>query len=98
MGKRITPKLIKASDDLGLVKAQIAELNEEKGVLEAIIIASGVGEVDGELFRSVHIHADRKQVAWKRIAEKLGASKRLISANTKTIQVDSVKVSARKTS
>jgi len=98
MAKRITPKLIKASDDLGLVKAQIAELNEEKKALEAIIIKSGVGEIEGDLFRSVHVHATRKQVAWKRIAEKLGASKQLIAGNTSTIEVDSVKVSARKTS
>ncbi len=98
MAKRITPKLIKASDDLGLVKAQIAELNEEKADLEAIIINSGVGEIEGDLFRSVHVHAERKQVAWKKIAIKAGASKQQNAGNTTTISVDSVKVSARTTS
>lgn len=98
MAKRITPKLIKASDDLGLVLAQISELQEEKTNLQAVLIDSGFSEIDGELFRSTVSHSTRKQVAWKRIAEKLGVSKQQIAANTTKIDIDTVRVVARKAS
>jgi len=98
MAKRITPKLIQASDDLGVVLAQIAELQEQKGALQKILIDSGFDEIDGELFRATVSHSVRKQVAWKRIAEKLGVSKQQIAANTKKIPIDTVRVVARKAS
>jgi Holliday junction resolvasome RuvABC ATP-dependent DNA helicase subunit len=98
MAKRITPKLVQASDDLGVVLAQIAELQEQKGALQKILIDSGFDEIDGELFRATVSHSVRKQVAWKRIAEKLGVSKQQIAANTKKIPIDTVRVVARKAS
>ena len=98
MAKRITPKLIKASDDLGIVLAEIAALQEQKGDLQKVLIDSGFDEIDGELFRSTVSHSVRKQVAWKRIAEKLGVSKQQIAANTKKIPIDTVRVVARKAS
>jgi len=98
MAKRIRPKLIQASDDLGVVLAQIAELQEQKGALQKILIDSGFDEIDGELFRATVSHSVRKQVAWKRIAEKLGVSKQQIAANTKKIPIDTVRVVARKAS
>ncbi len=98
MAKRITPKLIKASDDLGLVLAQIAELQEEKDTLQAVLIDSGFDEIDGELFRSTVSHSIRKQVAWKAIATKLGVSNQQIAANTTKIKIDTVRVVARKAS
>ncbi|KKK57162.1 hypothetical protein LCGC14_3057260 [marine sediment metagenome] len=71
MAKRITPKLIQASDDLGIVLAEIAALQEQKGDLQKVLIDSGFDEIDGELFRATVSHSVRKQVAWKRIAEEL---------------------------
>ena len=98
MAKRITPKLIQASDDLGVVLAEIAALQEQKGDLQKILIDSGFDEIDGELFRATVSHSVRKQVAWKRIAEKLGVSNQQIAANTKKIPIDTVRVVARKAS
>ena len=98
MAKRITPKLIQASDDLGVILAEIAALQEQKGDLQKILIDSGFDEIDGELFRATVSHSVRKQVAWKRIAEKLGVSNQQIAANTKKIPIDTVRVVARKAS
>ncbi len=98
MAKRITPKLIQASDDLGIVLAEIAALQEQKGDLQKVLIDSGFDEIDGELFRATVSHSVRKQVAWKRIAEKLGVSNQQIAANTKKIPIDTVRVVARKAS
>jgi Holliday junction resolvasome RuvABC ATP-dependent DNA helicase subunit len=98
MAKRITPKLIQASDDLGIVLAEIAQLQEQKGDLQKVLIDSGFDEIDGELFRTTVSHSVRKQVAWKRIAEKLGVSNQQIAANTKKIPIDTVRVVARKAS
>lgn len=98
MAKRITPKLIQASDDLGVVLAEIAALQEQKGALQKILIDSGFDEIDGELFRATVSHSVRKQVAWKRIAEKLGVSNQQIAANTTKIDIDTVRVVARKAS
>lgn len=98
MAKRITPKLIQASDDLGVVLAEIAALQETKGDLQKILIDSGFSEIDGELFRATVSHSVRKQVAWKRIAEKLGVSNQQIAANTTKIDIDTVRVVARKAS
>jgi hypothetical protein len=95
---RITPKLIKASDDLGVVLAEIAALQEQKGDLQKVLIDSGFSEIDGELFRSTVSHSIRKQVAWKAIATKLGASNQQIAANTSKINIDTVRVVARKAS
>lgn len=98
MAKRITPRHIEAVDDLGRLKARISKLKEDEAELKKFLLASGHDEIDGKKFRVTLIRTDRIQVAWKRIAEKLGASKQLIAGNTTTIPVESVKVVARKTS
>ena len=98
MAKRITPKLIQASDDLGTILAEIAALQEQKGDLQKVLIDSGFDEIDGTLFRATVSHSVRKQVAWQRIAEKLGVSNQQIAANTTKIDIDTVRVVARKAS
>ena len=90
-------KLANIADDLGRIKAEIADLEIRKGELEDIIIESGETEVEGRLFRVTVSIFDRATVAWRKIAEKLGASRQIIKANTgEAKEVITVKVVARK--
>ena len=90
-------KLANTVDDLGRLKAEIADLEVRKGELEDLLVESGESEIDGRLFRATVSIYDRATVAWKKIAKKLNASRQLIKANTADpVEVITVKVVARK--
>ena len=90
-------KIENTVDDLGRIKAEIADLNTRKVELEDVLIATGETEFEGRLFRATVSIYDRATVAWKKIAEKLGASRQIIKANTgEAKEVITVKVVARK--
>ncbi len=90
-------KLANIVDDLGRLKAEIADLEVRKGELEDVLVESGAAEIDGRLFRATVSIYDRATVAWKKIANKLNASRQLIKANTADpVEVITVKVVARK--
>ncbi len=90
-------KLANIVDDLGRLKAEIADLEVRKGELEDVLVESGEAEIDGRLFRATVSIYDRATVAWKKIAKKLKASRQLIKANTaEPVEVITVKVVARK--
>ena len=82
------------ADQLGVINARIAELQADSKKLKAEIIAGG-HMVEGDLFRATPIHADRTTTAWRKVAEKLHASRQIITAYSKTTGVDSVKITAR---
>jgi len=88
--------LKKTVDDLGRIKAKIADLTERKKELEYVLIDSGERTIEGKLFRVTISDYFKTAIAWKTIAEKLKASKRLISANTSESEVTRVSVYARK--
>ena len=87
-------KHLNIADQLGIVRARIAELQADEKALKAEIIATGI-PVEGELFRAVPVVAERTTTAWKKVAEKLNASRQLITAYSKTATVASVRVTAR---
>lgn len=89
-------KLAKKVDEIGRLKAEIADLTTLKRDLEDELIESGETEIEGRLFRSTVSHFWTNKVNWKGIATKLKASKRLISANTKEVEVIRVNTNARK--
>lgn len=90
-------KLANTVDDLGRLKAEIADLEVRKGELEDVLVESGESEIDGRLFRATVSIYDRATIAWKKIAEKLNASRQIIKANTgEPTEVITVKVVARK--
>jgi len=83
-------------DQLGTLQAEIAGLQAQEKELKQALIDEGVGIHDGDLFQANVIESERRNVAWKAIAEKLGASAQMIAGNTKVMIVTSVKVTARK--
>jgi hypothetical protein len=86
-------------DQLGAVKAQIAELKELEKQLSAKVkgelFESGERALEGDLFRAVLSIATRDVTDWKKIAIDLGASKQKIVSNTKQVPVNTLRVSAR---
>ena len=70
-------------DQIGYLRAEIAPLAEELKKLEAELKACGEGKYTGEYYDVTVYTSERDTVAWKKIAEKLGASRQIISGNTK---------------
>ena len=83
-------------DQLGSLMAEIAELQGQADALKADLVKEGVGTHEGDLFQATVFESERKNTAWKKIAEKLNASAQMIAGNTTYQIVTSVKVSARK--
>ncbi len=81
-------------DELGAIKAQIADLKALEATLKTDVIRCGGGE--GELFRATVSESTRKTVDWKTVAMHLKPSTQLLTAHTKASVVVAVRVSARK--
>ena len=84
------------ADQLGTIQAEIAELQSKANELKDQLIDEGEGTHEGDLFNATVVVAERKTTAWKKIAEKLEASRQMIAANTTVQDVVSVRVTARK--
>lgn len=82
-------------DQLGGIKAQIAELEKTEAQLVGILKAAGPGRVEGILFEANTFETERENVAWKAIAEKVGYTHQLKSANTSRSTTVTTKVQAR---
>lgn len=82
-------------DELGRIQAQIAELRIREKELKGEIFATG--DTEGDLFKAAIIEAERRQVDWKAIAQKLNPSHQLVRAHSVTKTVTSIKVTARST-
>ena len=86
-------------DELGVIKAQISELEQEKAAVEAKLrrLVFGGCSAEGELFRVARIVQQNKRVDWKAIAEKFNPSHQLVAAHTHAgNDKDYFKVTARK--
>lgn len=82
-------------DELGELKAAIAKLEEREKAIVANIKAAGMGRYNGELFDAVAFEAEKENVDWKAIANKVGYSPQLKAAHTKKAVTKTVKVTAR---
>ena len=97
-----TLKLVEASpealaDHIGELCADIDALKKQLKGAEGALYQLTAGEpAEGKLFRVVFTSTLRKVVNWKGIAEKLGASKQIISGNTKHSEVNRVVVTAKR--
>jgi hypothetical protein len=69
-------------DELGRLRAQIADLRTREEELVAGIKLRGDGVYEGTMFRAVVSAYDRCSTDWKAIAEHLEASRQLIKAHT----------------
>lgn len=79
------------ADELGKIRAQIADLKAREQQIVNEILSYNAQYVQGALFGATVVEQFRTTTAWKRIAEKLGASAQMIRANSKTNRVVSVK-------
>jgi len=95
-------KLVEASpeaiaDHIGQLRADIDDLKKQlKGAEGLLFNLTGGDPAEGKLFRVVFTQGFKKVVNWKGIAEKLGASRQIVSANTKQSEVNRVVVTAKK--
>lgn len=80
-------------DELGHIKAQIAELNRRKEELKELIIELGPGAHEGELFRATVSQFDREVLDMEAVRAKL--SPQFIRAHTSLTPVTAVRVTAR---
>lgn len=91
MAKRITTSVKAMADELGTVRQQILKLEARETELKEQIRKSGFKRFDGLKFRLELSISERCTPSWKIIAEKAGASQQLISANTKTQKIVTIK-------
>jgi len=90
----ISAELITAVDELGAIKAQIAELTKRESALKATISASGYAELDGSWFRATVSLSERATLNSERVKGFLTPAQ--IVACTQIAEVTTVRVTARK--
>lgn len=95
---RLTSKLLGAlADELGAIKAQIADLKKREDELkDQLFENTGITVVEGELFRAVQIQSQVETTDWKAVALRCEPSYQLVTAHTTTSTRTTVRVSARK--
>jgi hypothetical protein len=81
-------------DQLGAIKAQIADLTKTEKALADMLKASGYAEIDGDLFRAAIVWTERVTLNSDRVREMLSADD--IAYCEQKAEVMSVRVSARK--
>ena len=85
--------LSQLADDLGFLKAKIAELTSQEKALKEKLIASKCTGVNGDVFRVTISTSERESLDMKAVREKL--SPQFIAAHTSVTEVTTVKVVAR---
>jgi len=81
-------------DQLGHAKAEAAEIKAREEALKAALIAKGITEAEGVLFRATVSEALRETLDAEKIKEEMGPS--WCSAHSKIGIVTTVRVNARK--
>jgi hypothetical protein len=90
----MTNELKNIVDELGALKASIAELTERERVLKNAIAASGYAEIDGLLYRATVSLTERATLDTEAVRALL--SQEELRQCTKISEVTTVRVSARK--
>lgn len=83
------------ADQLGIIKARIADLKAEETAIKNRLLAAGVREGEGTLYRFTLAHAVAKRVNWAAVAKALKPSRQLVTAHTSTSETDTLRVVAR---
>jgi hypothetical protein len=81
-------------DELGSIKAQIADLKAREDALKAELIARGAAEAEGSLFRATISTAMRWTLDAERVKAEMGEN--WYTTRCKTSAVTSLRISARK--
>ena len=90
----MSPELKAAVDELGTLKAAIAELADQERKLKTLIAASGYAEIDGELFRATVSLSERASLDAERVRNLLTDEQ--IAAVTRVTEITAVRIVARK--
>ena len=91
----IPAELAAAVDEIGVLKAAIAPLEQRLKALQAKLKASGDGRYEGLLFDATVFTSERSTLDMDAVREKL--SVQFLTAHTRTSEVVTVKVTAKKT-
>lgn len=83
-------------DQLGALRAQIADLQASAKALENEIKAAGPGTYEGDFYRTTVAEVVSERTDWKAVAAKLDPSYQLVSAHTKEVHTVRLTVSARR--
>ena len=85
------------ADDLGAARAKLAKVKEEITLLEDLLKAQGITEVEGNLFRvTIAYGVETTRVNWQKVANFFKPSRQLVQAHTSTGVSDRVRVTALK--
>ncbi len=84
------------ADELGTVRAKMADLKAREAEIRDVLIEAGVEALEDKRFRAVVVHSMRTQIDWKSVAEKLKPSRQLVTAHTKQREVTTIRVNARR--
>lgn len=82
-------------DQLGMLLAQIADLEAQAEVIKNNLKNAGEGHVEGNLYKSCVTLSQRKTVDNKAVFAELNVPAELIEKHTKTTAVITLKVTAR---
>ena len=90
--KQVKLELVRSSadvaDDLGQVRAMIAECTEREKALVAEFLGFDMDASEGALFRAKRIaETTREKTNWEKIARDLGASPQRIRGNTTRVVI-----------
>lgn len=83
-------------DELGALRARIADLQDEARALEDRLKRAGAGTYEGEWYRATVSESIRQSVSWADVAARLNPSRQLVQAYTKATPVVAVRVTARR--
>lgn len=86
--------LAKKVDELGKLRAQIADLCEKESEIKILLIDSGVTEVDGNRYRATVSKSERETLDAEKVRQILTPGQ--LALVTKVSQVTAVRVCARK--
>jgi hypothetical protein len=81
-------------DELGFIKAKLAELTKAEKALADQLKASGYAEIDGDMFRAAIVWTERVTLNSDRVREVLSADD--VAYCEQKTEIMSVRVSARK--
>jgi hypothetical protein len=93
VAKRDLPAL---ADELGVIRAQMADLKERESDIREAFIEAGIHAMEGKTFRAVVVESLRTSIDWKAVAAKLRPSRQLVTAHTTEKEVISIRVNARR--
>ncbi len=84
------------ADELGIIRAQMADLKDREREIRNDFIAAGIKSVEGETFRAMVVESMRTSIDWKAVSAKLKPSRQLVRAHTSEKEVISIRVNARR--